>query len=77
LNLAVWFGLHTIFAQVDELHAYGLTLNIPVLNSISWPTLVLSLAAMIAMFRFKVGMIPALAASCALGVAWYLVVGTV
>jgi chromate transporter len=75
LNLAVWFGLHTLFGEVSELHAYGLTLNIPVLASVSWPALLISLAAAVAIFRFKVGMIGVLAASCAAGAAYYLVTG--
>jgi chromate transporter len=46
--------------------------SIPVLASVNWRALALSVAAMIAIFRFKIGMIPVLAASCVVGVVWYL-----
>lgn len=77
LNLAVWFFLHSIFAQVNTLHAGVLTLVVPVLSSIQWPTLILALAAIVAMFRFKVGMLPTFAACSLAGVAFYLITGAV
>jgi chromate transporter len=76
LNLAVWFFLHTIFAQVTEWHRFGLSLAVPVLGSVQWPTLILALAAIVAMFRFKVGMIPTFAACSAAGVLYYLSIGS-
>ena len=75
LNLAVWFFLHTVFGKVDELHGFGLSLALPVLASIRWPTLILALAAIIAIFRFKTGMIATFAACSAAGVLYYLVMG--
>jgi chromate transporter len=72
LNLAVWFSLHTLFAQVVEWHGYGLRVAVPVLSSVNGPALILSAAAMIAMFRFKVGMFPVLAACSLAGVVFYL-----
>jgi|ERR1041385_8835246 chromate transporter len=73
LNLAVWFFLHSIFAQVNTVHAGVLSLAVPVPTSIQWPTLILALAAIVAMFRFKVGMIPIFAACSLAGVAFYLI----
>jgi len=75
LNLAVWFALHTLFGRVDEAHAFGLSLNIPDLNTIDWLALAISLGAMVAIFRFKAGMIQVLAASCLIGVISYLAIG--
>ena len=75
VNLAVWFGLHTIFAQVITVGAPVFSLPIPVLGSINWPTLVLSAGAIIAIFRFKVGMLATFAASSAFGVLYYLAFG--
>jgi chromate transporter len=75
LNLAIWFGLHTLFARVTETRGYGFTVSLPVLATVNWPALVLSLGAMVAMFRFKLGMIPTLAACSALGVAYYQLFG--
>lgn len=77
LNLAVWFALHTLFAHVGRIEAFGSILNVPVLNTIDWAALAISSAAMIAIFRFKAGMIPVLAASCLLGVIAFLVKGQI
>lgn len=76
LNLAVWFFLHTVFGQIVEIHRFGLSLDVPVLSTIHWPTLVLATAAMIAIFRFKVGMITTFVACSAAGVVYYLVAGS-
>ena len=46
----------------------GLTLDIPVLASVKLASLVLTLTALLAVFRFKVGVIPVLAACPAAGV---------
>jgi chromate transporter len=75
LNLAVWFALHVLFAEVREVPVLGLTLDVPVLASVNVASLVLTVAALLAVFRFKVGMIPVLAACSAAGVLLYLVAG--
>jgi chromate transporter len=72
LNLAVWFSLHTLFAQAVEVHGYGLRLGVPVLASLNLPALVLSLAAVVAMFRFKASMFVTLAGCSAAGIVYYL-----
>jgi chromate transporter len=67
LNLAVWFALHTLFGAVDE-HAWdGVHLLVPVGSSVSWPALALSLAALVATFRYRIGTLPLLAGCAALG----------
>jgi chromate transporter len=71
LNLAVWLSLHTLFGVVELVRAGPLVLNLPVFSSLNWPALVLSLFAVIAMFRFRTGMIQTLAACSALGIAYY------
>lgn len=68
LNLAIWFALHTLFGQVDEKHVYGLVLQVPVLPTLNIASLVLATAAMLALFRFKVGMIPTLLACAGAGI---------
>lgn len=74
LNLAVWFGLHTLFGQTAPWHGFGLSLDTPVLPSLSIPALVLSLVAMFALFRFKIGMLPVFAVCSVAGAlyAWAL-----
>jgi chromate transporter len=73
LNLAIWFGIHTLFREVRHVEVVGLSFDAPVFASIDPWALLLAAAAMIAMFRFKVGMIPTLAACSAAGVVLYLV----
>ena len=72
LNLAIWFAIHTVFRQTLPIRAFPLSFDAPVLSSVDVWALVLSLAAAIAIFRFKVGMIQTLAACCAAGIILYV-----
>jgi chromate transporter len=74
LNLAIWFGLHVLFRQVREVGASAVSLDAPVLASVDPVMLVLTVAAAIAVFRFKAGVIPVLLACSAAGLAWWIVV---
>jgi chromate transporter len=71
LNLAIWFAVHTIFAQVRPVTWGPVAFDAPVLASVNLWALLLSLAAIIAMFRFKIGMLPTLAGTSAAGIALY------
>jgi chromate transporter len=73
LNLAIWFGVHSIFRVTVPVHAFPLSFDAPVLTSVDPWAFALALAAAIAIFRFKVGMIQTLAACCAAGIVLYLV----
>lgn len=70
LNLSIWFALHVLFAQVHEVRAYGMELDVPVLSTVNVASLVLTLAALIAVFRFKVGMIKVIAACSIAGLLY-------
>jgi chromate transporter len=72
LNLAVWFAIHTVFRETMPIRAFPLSFDAPVFSSVDVWALVLSVAGAIAIFRFRVGMIQTLAASCAAGIALYL-----
>jgi chromate transporter len=65
MNLALWIALHVIFHQVRNL---GLGMNVPVLSSIDWRAALLSVVAMIAILKLKIGMLPTLGASALAGV---------
>lgn len=67
MNLAVWFALHVVFREVRPFEIFGIGPDLPVLASIDWRAAVLAAAAMIAMLRFKVGMIQTLGACAAAG----------
>ena len=77
LNLAVWFCLHVLFGEVRQVEGFGMSFDMPVLATLDPAALVLTLAALVAVFRFKVGMIPVLAACSAAGVLYFLVVGAI
>ena len=72
LNLAVWFALQVLFAKHTPVSFLGAKVDMPVLSSVDAPSLVLAVAAAIAIFRFKVGMIPVLLVSALAGVVWFL-----
>lgn len=52
LNLALWFVLHYWFARLSP---GPLALELPDISSLDWRALLLSAAALIAAFRFKIG----------------------
>jgi len=63
LNLALWLAIHTLFAASMQIGP----LSVPVLGSINWAAAAIATGAMVAIFRFKAGIIPVLAASCLAG----------
>jgi len=68
LNLAVWFALHVVFRTLAPVRWGPLQLLVPELASFDSVALVLAGAALVAMLRFHVGMLPVLGASVLLGV---------
>jgi chromate transporter len=72
LNLAIWFGIHTIFGEVRPFAWGPFSFDAPVWGSVNPWALLLSAAAIVAMFRFKTGMLQTLAATSAAGVALYM-----
>jgi chromate transporter len=71
-NLSIWFALHVLFSDVSEQHVGSLRLLIPAWSSLDAVALALSLAALLALLRLRIGMIPTLAASAVTGAAWRL-----
>jgi chromate transporter len=72
LNLAIWFAIHSIFRETVPVRAFPFAFDVPRLASVDGWALALAVAAAIAIFRFKVGMIPTLAACCIAGIALHL-----
>jgi chromate transporter len=72
LNLAIWFAIHTVFRATVPIRAFPLDFDAPLVASVDWLALALSVAAAVAIFRFKVGMLPTLAGCCAAGVVLFL-----
>jgi chromate transporter len=72
LNLAVWFAIHTVFREVDPVRIFPLSFDAPRLSSVNPWALVLSAAAIVAIFRLKLGMIPTLIGCCSAGLLLYV-----
>jgi chromate transporter len=67
LNLAVWFALHVGFGAIEPRVWGPFVLLVPELGSVDWVSLAIAAAALVAMLRLRVGMLPTLAAAAALG----------
>jgi chromate transporter len=72
LNLALWFALHLLFSERSRLEAWGLDLDMPHLASIDWAASALTVACVVAVFRFKAPMLAVLGVSALAGMAWVL-----
>ncbi|MEO6092716.1 MAG: chromate efflux transporter [Novosphingobium sp.] len=73
LNLAIWFAIHTIFRAVEPVRVGPVHFDMPVLASIDPWAMAISVAAIIAMFRLRVGIFTTLGGASAAGVALHLV----
>ena len=71
-NLAIWFALHTLFGELKQQHVLAMKLQLPALNTINLSALALSIAAVIALFRFKLGLIATLLGCSMLGIIMHL-----
>ena len=67
LNLGVWFAIHTLFGRVADRSFGPITVPVPDLATFSPVGAAISVAAAIALFRFRVGMLWVLAGGAALG----------
>ncbi|MFO1118822.1 MAG: chromate efflux transporter [Rhodospirillales bacterium] len=73
VNLAFWFALHVLFAGISERHFGPLRIAIPDPSTLDPWALLVAAAALLAMLRFAVGMLPTLAAAALAGMALRLV----
>ncbi len=72
LNLTIWFALNVLFAKVDVVRAGPAHLHVPDPSSLSWPALVLAVAAAVMLLALHRGVITTLAVcgAAALGLRW-------
>ena len=75
LNLALWFGLHVLFAEVEVLEAAGAHLLLPVPASLQVVPAALAALAALLLLHFRLGVAATLGLSGALGLAWGLAFG--
>ena len=77
LNLAIWFALHTLFAKVDDYRFAGMKLQMPQLASADAAAIVLTVAAILALFRLKLGMVTVLGGAALAGIAYRALIGAI
>jgi chromate transporter len=71
LNLGVWLGLHILFRWVEEREGFlGMVVLVPDGSTLSWGALLITAGALLAIFRFHLGMIPTLLLSALVGLGW-------
>ncbi len=73
LNLAVWFAIQTLFGVVNERQFGPVRVLIPDFQTLDIVALAIAVAAFIALFRFKAGMLLTLALSAGAGILYYLI----
>ena len=71
LNLAVWFALHVTFRDVGIYQAFGLKLAAPDLATLDPVALGLVVAALVAVFWLRIGMIALLGSAAIIGLGLY------
>ncbi len=72
-NLAVWFAIHVVFGRVDRIEAGPLHLSVPVWSTVDPFSLALAVVAMVAMLRYRIGMMTVLAGAAGAGLLrWFL-----
>ena len=67
LNLAIWFALHFLFAEVSERRFGPLAIELPDVTTLDPLAAALSAAALIAVFRFRAGVLTVLGLSALAG----------
>jgi chromate transporter len=75
LNLAIWFALHVVFARVLPVSFLGLSLDLPDPTSLDPVALLLTLGAVVAAFRLRLGMGWLLGIWALLGLGWWALGG--
>jgi chromate transporter len=73
LNLAVWFSLHVLFRETRLVQQGPLHLELPIPGSLEPASLALAIAAAIALFRFRIGMLWTLFLAGLAGLLWRVV----
>ncbi|WP_265516526.1 chromate efflux transporter [Nitratireductor luteus] len=70
MNLGIWFALHVLFAEVSPWRGFGMSVEVPVWSSLDAAALVLTLAAIVAIFRLKAPLMAVLLGSALAGLLW-------
>ncbi|MFZ5792629.1 MAG: chromate efflux transporter [Pseudomonadota bacterium] len=73
-NLMLWFALHVLFGTVEEVRWGPLRAWSPQWNTLDPVALLLALAALLALLRFRLGLLPTLGGAALLGALWQFAV---
>ncbi len=71
LNLAVWFALHVVFRTVGLFQGFGLRVTVPDLSTLDPIALSLVVAALLAVFWFRIGILLLLCSAAIIGFGLY------
>lgn len=75
LNLALSFGVHALFREVDVLRPFSAPIGVPVLPAIDPLAAVVALASFVGIWRLRWGVVPVVLASAAAGLLRAAVAG--
>ncbi len=75
LNLALWFGLRVLFAELREVQFGPLTLDVPMAGSLDVLALALAMLAAVCVFWFRLGLVRTLGVTAATGLIMRLALG--
>ncbi|UUP18410.1 chromate efflux transporter [Nitratireductor thuwali] len=70
MNLAIWFALHVLFAEISPWRGFGMSVVVPVWSSLNAAALALTAAAVFAVFRLKAPLMAVLLGSALAGLLW-------
>jgi chromate transporter len=70
LNLAVWFSIHVLFAEVGEVRMAGIRLLVPEWSTLDVAALLITIGSFAALFMLKWGMFRTLLLAAAAGLAY-------
>lgn len=73
LNLAVWFGIHTLFGQVRDVNVFGGPVPVPVWSSLEWFAASIAVVSFVGIWRFSWNVVPVVLASALAGLMYKLV----
>jgi chromate transporter len=68
LNLALWFSIHVLFAELSLIQTVGVDLELPILTSLRLPSLLITLVAALMVFRFRASVLLTLVVAGSLGI---------
>lgn len=69
-NLALWFAVNALFTEQRLITGVAIDMQLPILPSVDWPMLLLSICAMLLLFKLRLGVFSLLGVAAVLGMGW-------